>query len=106
MHERYNMLRKSQVQTSAFKLTKDECALIIRWVSQIVKVGMFMDRYPSELSGGQQQRSAIARTLAPDPKVFFMDEPLSNPDAKRRLEMRSLLQRLHLETDSTFVCYP
>ena len=64
---------------------------------------MFMNRYPSELSGGQQQRVAIARTLAPDPKVLFMDEPLSNLDAKLRLEMRSELQRLHLETGSTFI---
>ncbi|MGE4276169.1 MAG: ABC transporter ATP-binding protein, partial [Lawsonibacter sp.] len=65
--------------------------------------GMFMDRYPAELSGGQQQRVAIARTLAPEPTVLFMDEPLSNLDAKLRLEMRYELQRLHVETGSTFV---
>ena len=62
-----------------------------------------MDRYPAELSGGQQQRVAIARTLAPEPQVLFMDEPLSNLDAKLRLEMRYELQRLHVETGSTFV---
>lgn len=62
-----------------------------------------MDRYPAELSGGQQQRVAIARTLAPGPKVLFMDEPLSNLDAKLRLEMRSELKRLHMETGATFV---
>ncbi|MBQ9036427.1 MAG: ABC transporter ATP-binding protein [Erysipelotrichaceae bacterium] len=85
------------------KLTKEEIDLSVRRVSRIVKIGMFMDRYPAELSGGQQQRVAIARTLAPEPSVLFMDEPLSNLDAKLRLEMRSELQRLHLETGSTFV---
>ena len=85
------------------KLTKEEIDLAVRRVARIVKIGMFMDRYPAELSGGQQQRVAIARTLAPAPSVLFMDEPLSNLDAKLRLEMRSELQRLHLETGSTFV---
>ena len=69
----------------------------------MLKIGAFGKRYPSELSGGQQQRVAIARTLATGPKVLFMDEPLSNLDAKLRTEMRSELKRLHAETDSTFV---
>lgn len=85
------------------KLDKEEIDLKVRHVSRVVKIGEFMDRYPSELSGGQQQRVAIARTLAPGPKVLFMDEPLSNLDAKLRLEMRSELKRLHLDTNSTFV---
>ena len=85
------------------KLTKEEIKRIVKRVSGIVKIEPFMDRYPGELSGGQQQRVAIARTLAPSPRVLFMDEPLSNLDAKLRLEMRSELQRLHLSTGSTFV---
>jgi multiple sugar transport system ATP-binding protein len=84
-------------------LDHEEIDLKLREVARIVKIGEFMDRYPNELSGGQQQRVAIARTLAPGPKVLFMDEPLSNLDAKLRLEMRSELKRLHLETNSTFV---
>ena len=72
-------------------------------VMQMLKIEEFRNRYPAELSGGQQQRVAIARTLAPRPKVLFMDEPLSNLDAKLRGEMRTELKRLHSDTNSTFV---
>ncbi len=99
----FTYLKNGKPVTSVRKLNKEEIDLSVRRVARIVKIGMFMDRYPAELSGGQQQRVAIARTLAPEPKVLFMDEPLSNLDAKLRLEMRSELQRLHLETGSTFV---
>ena len=103
MNENFELLKDGKVVTEVRKLTKEEIDLSVRRVSRIVKIGMFMDRYPAELSGGQQQRVAIARTLAPEPSVLFMDEPLSNLDAKLRLEMRYELQRLHVETGSTFV---
>ena len=103
MNEDFELLKDGKVVTEVRKLTKEEIDLSVRRVSRIVKIGMFMDRYPAELSGGQQQRVAIARTLAPEPTVLFMDEPLSNLDAKLRLEMRYELQRLHVETGSTFV---
>ena len=99
----YAYVKDGQQVKEVRKLSKEEIDLSVRRVARIVKIGMFMDRYPAELSGGQQQRVAIARTLAPEPSVLFMDEPLSNLDAKLRLEMRSELQRLHLETGSTFV---
>ena len=70
---------------------------------KLLKIEEFSSRYPAELSGGQQQRVAIARTLAPAPKVLFMDEPLSNLDAKLRSEMRTELKRLHADTDATFL---
>lgn len=103
LSEDYTYLKDGKVFQQKRRLSKEEIDLAVRRVSRIVKIGMFMDRYPAELSGGQQQRVAIARTLAPEPTVLFMDEPLSNLDAKLRLEMRSELQRLHLETGSTFV---
>ena len=99
----FRLVKGGQVITETRKLTREEIDLTVRRVARIVKIGMFMDRYPAELSGGQQQRVAIARTLAPEPSVLFMDEPLSNLDAKLRLEMRYELQRLHVETGSTFV---
>ena len=103
MNDNFELLRGGEVVMETRRLTKEEIDLSVRRVSRIVKIGMFMDRYPAELSGGQQQRVAIARTLAPEPAVLFMDEPLSNLDAKLRLEMRYELQRLHVETGSTFV---
>ena len=103
LNERFEVLRDGKPVRTVRKLTQEEIDLTVRRVARIVKIGMFMGRYPSELSGGQQQRVAIARTLAPEPAVLFMDEPLSNLDAKLRLEMRSELQRLHIDTGSTFI---
>ena len=103
LNDDFQAVQNGEVVLETRKLTKEEIDLSVRRVSRIVKIGMFMDRYPAELSGGQQQRVAIARTLAPEPSVLFMDEPLSNLDAKLRLEMRYELQRLHVETGSTFV---
>lgn len=103
LNEDFAIVSGNQVEMEHRKLHKEEVDLAVRRVVRIVKIGMFMDRYPAELSGGQQQRVAIARTLAPEPEVLFMDEPLSNLDAKLRLEMRYELQRLHVETGSTFV---
>lgn len=103
LNKNFEIVRAGNVLKEVRKLSDEEIDSRLRHVARIVKIGMFMDRYPAELSGGQQQRVAIARTLAPSPQVLFMDEPLSNLDAKLRLEMRYELQRLHVETGSTFV---
>ncbi len=85
------------------KWDKERIRSRVKELMALLRIGEFEKRYPSELSGGQQQRVAIARTLAPSPKVLFMDEPLSNLDAKLRQEMRAELKRLHTDTNSTFV---
>ena len=103
LNDKFEVTKNGEPVIENRKLSKEEIDSRVRACSRIVKIGMFMDRYPAELSGGQQQRVAIARTLAPEPQVLFMDEPLSNLDAKLRLEMRYELQRLHVETGSTFV---
>ena len=84
LNEKFEVVSGGKVVTRVRKYSKEEIDLAVRRVSRIVKIGMFMNRYPAELSGGQQQRVAIARTLAPEPQVLFMDEPLSNLDANSR----------------------
>jgi multiple sugar transport system ATP-binding protein len=85
------------------KWSKDKISERVKELTEMLKITEYLERYPSELSGGQQQRVAIARTLSTGPKILFMDEPLSNLDAKLRMEMRTELKRLHVETGSTFV---
>ena len=70
---------------------------------EAMEIAALAGRYPGQLSGGQQQRVAIARTLAVEPKVLLMDEPLSNLDARLRLEMRGVLKRLHARLGATIV---
>ena len=69
------------------KLPKDEVDRRIKDALGRMQIGQYVDRYPSELSGGQQQRVAIARAIASEPHLLLMDEPLSNLDAKLRVDM-------------------
>jgi iron(III) transport system ATP-binding protein len=72
-------------------------------VLKLMGIDMLSERYPSEISGGQQQRVAIARMLSPAPQLLLFDEPLSNLDAKLRVEMRSELLRVHRTSGATSV---
>lgn len=85
------------------KVPKDERKRLIEEVSDIVGLTPYMTRKPSELSGGQRQRVALARAMVKNPKVFLMDEPLSNLDAKLRAQMRVELVQLHKRLGTTFI---
>ncbi len=85
------------------KLSKEEMQKRMKAALAEVKMEGYEDRYPREMSGGQQQRIALARMLAYRPKVFLMDEPLSNLDARLRMDMRSELKRLHFSSGATTI---
>ncbi len=85
------------------KLTKAEMEKRACDIAKLVQIDELMDRKPSELSGGQQQRVAIARALVKMPKVLLLDEPLSNLDARLRLQTREEIKRIQKETGITTV---
>jgi multiple sugar transport system ATP-binding protein len=85
------------------KMGKEEMQERVQEALVEVQMEGYEDRYPREMSGGQQQRIALARMLAYRPKLFLMDEPLSNLDARLRMDMRSELKRLHRDAGATTI---
>jgi multiple sugar transport system ATP-binding protein len=85
------------------KLPKDEIDRKVKDAARVLDMTQLLERKPRELSGGQQQRVALGRALVRDPAVFLMDEPLSNLDAKLRVQMRSEIKRFHQDLKATII---
>jgi len=85
------------------KVPKDEIDKKVREAAEILDITQYLDRKPKALSGGQRQRVAIGRAMVRDPKVFLMDEPLSNLDAKLRNQMRAEIIKLRQRINTTFM---
>jgi multiple sugar transport system ATP-binding protein len=85
------------------KVPKAEQQATVDRVAKMLQIEPLLDRKPSQLSGGQRQRVAMGRALARDPSIFLFDEPLSNLDAKLRVEMRTEIKELHQRMGTTIV---
>ncbi len=85
------------------KMAKNDIEKKVVEAAKILDIEHLLKRKPKQLSGGQRQRVALGRAIVRKPKVFLLDEPLSNLDAKLRVEMRSSIKKLHKELDTTFI---
>ncbi len=93
----------SKPKTKMVHYSKEEIDEKVKKAAEILDITYLLDRKPAEMSGGQRQRVALGRALVRDPKVFLLDEPLSNLDAKLRASMRNEIVKLHKQVKTTFV---
>ena len=103
MTVKQNILFPLQNLTGKDKLPKNEMIERAYEVARLVQIDDLMERKPNELSGGQQQRVAIARALVKMPRILLLDEPLSNLDARLRLQTREEIRRIQKETGITTI---
>ena len=103
MTVKQNILFPLQNLKGEEKMTKEAMLERAHWAAKLVQIDDLMDRKPSEMSGGQQQRVAIARALVKMPRVLLLDEPLSNLDARLRLQTREEIRRIQRETGITTI---
>jgi multiple sugar transport system ATP-binding protein len=103
MTVKQNIMFPLQNLKGADKLSKEEMLKRATEVAKLVQIEELMDRKPNEMSGGQQQRVAIARALVKMPRVLLLDEPLSNLDARLRLQTREEIRRIQRETGITTI---
>lgn len=103
MDDEYRLLNNGVVVKEKAKLTKEEIRNKVFEAAKILDLGPYLDRRPKELSGGQMQRVALGRAIVRNAKLFLMDEPLSNLDAKLRVQMRSEIVRIHEQIGATTI---
>ena len=101
--EGYALLKDGEAVKVKQKLTQEEIREKVFEAARILDLGDYLDRFPKELSGGQMQRVALGRAIVRHAKLFLMDEPLSNLDAKLRVQMRSEIVRIHNQVGATTI---
>lgn len=103
MDENYRLLKNGELQYHYVKMGNEEIRRRVFEAAEILDLGPYLDRRPKELSGGQMQRVALGRAIVRNAKLFLMDEPLSNLDAKLRVQMRSEIVRIHEQIGATTI---
>ena len=104
INDNYELIKPDgEVKKGRHKMTREEIRRKVFNAARILDLGPYLDRRPKELSGGQMQRVALGRAIVRDAKLFLMDEPLSNLDAKLRVQMRSEIVSLHEKIGATSI---